>query len=82
MEDNSRFEDIFDKLFTGTPKARFYKENYEDHTRSPTSSHVAGGFTIYDDAIDGGECKSCCHGFAWANDRTHYTHRYRDKNLA
>lgn len=185
MEDNSRFEDIFDESFTGTPKARFYKEYYDggttlnenvngergtynlaqettpvldfqrtklnsgavswpdnavtnfhttgqgcelngvmccfiqdrradddgdcqtpyfgvgptggcvdkdpadntdicyvDHTRSPTSSHVAGGFTIYDDAIDGGEGKSHCHGFAWANDLTHYTHRYRANNLA
>ena len=55
---------------------------YVDHERSPGSSHVEGGFTVFDDAaVNGGEGKAHCHGFAWSTDDMHTSARFKGNNL-
>ena len=56
---------------------------YVDHERSQGSSHVEGGFTVFDEAaINGGEGKVTCHGFAWSTDDNDFSTRYRGNALS
>jgi len=56
---------------------------YVDHERSPGSSHVEGGFTVYDEAAtNGGEGPVHCHGFAWSTDDNDFSSRYRGNTLS
>lgn len=50
---------------------------YSDHSRSPQSNHVAGGFTIYDGEEEG---DAHCHGFVWNEDDL-YSNVYKGNNL-
>lgn len=51
---------------------------YNDLREAPLSNHVTGGFSIYEDDVEG---ETHCHGFAWPNDTADANYRYRGNVL-
>jgi len=51
---------------------------YNDLREAPLSNHVTGGFSIYENDVEG---ETHCHGFAWPNDIEDANHRYRGNLL-
>lgn len=51
---------------------------YVDMARAPTSSRTSDGFAVFEDED---EDDSHCHGFAWADDSTDTSARFKGNNL-